>query len=248
MQKLDPRSYPLIQIRDIAKLYNWMERIVEVESAAIKDMNEVGYMIHLGALASRDFYFVIESSCQAGDKVLYRGDYAPASEFDRESNRFELVREELMDQFGEWISIVKQYDAIRLTTDEMLLKAYEEEYYQTFEFRDENAEREPLDEARQFLLLSCLEGVETGLKKTNHKGPEIDALLSETMDLKNNIQNLTKGAAARRLSRLMARIRKISLSLLREIGKEIEKELIKEGLKIVYQGVGHLLTNLHLLR
>ncbi|WP_341963847.1 hypothetical protein, partial [Flavobacterium psychrophilum] len=122
-----------------------------------------------------------------------------------------------------------------------LLK-YEEEFYSDFEILDEDAEVNPFEHDKQIFTYNLLEYVETELQKSNSEDEEIENLISETIALKNNLQNLTKKVVIRKMSIIFSKVKKKGLKLFLDIIDVAKKEIIKKAL---YGGIGEIehLTN-----
>jgi hypothetical protein len=159
---------------------------------------------------------------------------------------YNLPLGDIKARFGNWLYLLRGYP-LSYSEDEYFLREYENEYFQTFEFAGEDERARPFDHKAQLLLYYCLEGIENALKQADPGDPEIKLLLAEAESLKGNIQNLSRVAAARKTSRLWAKIKKKGLALALGAVEEMKKELYKRAVNWVFDGIGHLITNHHLL-
>ncbi|MGI4806379.1 MAG: hypothetical protein ACRYFL_16545 [Janthinobacterium lividum] len=135
--------------------------------------------------------------------------------------------------FENWVKILKEYDSIDLSQEDEFIKHYQEEYFEEWKIVDEDTNEKPFNNQQQIAIFRLLEYVETKLKEDENQDSELTHIIQETESLKANIQNLTKNAVVKGLSKIFAKIKKKGLPLLFEVLKEVKKEIIK---KVITEG------------
>lgn len=133
--------------------------------------------------------------------------------------------------FNMWIGMIEEYNTISINEEDSFTRQYEEEFYHEFEIVDADADTSAFDHKRQMAIYKLLSAIESKLKLDYPNDQEITAIIEETKELKNNIQNRTKRAVVKGLSKIMAKIKKHSLKYLQEFWDETRKEAYKQLLR-----------------
>lgn len=116
---------------------------------------------------------------------------------------------------------------------DFILKQYQDEFVSEFQMVDEDSDTNSFDYEKQVFLDKYLEKVVLFLEeaKTTNNTPEIAEIIQDVEELRTNQTRLTKQIVIQRVSKIFAKVRKISLSLLSKVKEEAIKELVKEGVK-----------------
>jgi hypothetical protein len=240
---MNKRDYPLSLSKDIQKVINYIKLEVVRNENFIMTKAEDGYIISLIDKQDDRFFFKIYSPNISSDlKSYFYCDFSPYNETTLKRKEVNTNFEELKIQFEKWLTIIKEYNEVTFTEEDYFTKKYEDEFYADFEIIEEDAEINPFEHKQQVFIYNLLEYVEVELQKNESNDEEIAQLISETIQLKNNIQNLTKKVVVRKMSIIFSKIKKKSLKLFTDIIDVAKKEIIK---KVLYGGIDelHQLTN-----
>lgn len=136
---------------------------------------------------------------------------------------------------------MRELEKYRNLLAEPFLNDYTEEFFAEFEFVDEDDDASTYDSQKQIALYNALEQLELSLRNMA-PNETITEILNETESLKENIQNLSKGATKKRVAKIFAKIKKGGIKLLKDIADVGYKEIIKAALHGGVENIGNLLT------
>ena len=246
---MDPKNYPLSQSKDIERIKREFRRLLLREADLIEEYSDKNkHMLHLIEKKNPKFYFKVFNPNQSKDYISYfQLQYVPEHEHTFEYSTFNLQIDQIIEHFNKWISLLRQFNSINYTQDDIFLKAYENEFYEAFSFDEDLSEPQPFNHKTQVFLLHFLQGLTNGLKGANPNDPEIKNIINEVEEIKNNIQNLDQKVAAKKISRVWATLKKKGLPLLNTVIAKVKDELVKRGVSFGIDGIGHFLHNHHLL-
>ncbi len=240
---MNKRDYPLKLSKDIQKLINCIKLEVVKNENFIESNESQEYFIQIIDKLDERFYFRIYNPNQNRNFVsLFNFQFAPENDSSLKPFASNDEYDSVISFFQNWLRIVKEYNDVTFTETDYFTKKYEEEFYTDFEIVDEDAEINPFEHNKQVFIYKLLEYVETELQKNNTEDEEIEKLISETVELKNNLQNLTKKVIIRKMSIIFSKVKKKGLKLFLDIIDVAKKEMIKKAL---YGGVEEIdnLTN-----
>ena len=237
---MNKRDYPLNLSKDIQRLINYINLEVVKNENFIKNIESKDYFVNITDKLDERFYFRVYNPNQNNNLVsLFNFQFAPGNDSSLKpiasNNNFDSV----VSYFQIWLKIIKDYNDITFNETDYFTKKYEEEFYSDFEIIEDDAETNPFEHNKQIFLYNLLEYVEKELQK-NDSDEEIICLISETAELKNNLQNLTKKVVIRKMSIIFSKIKKKGLKLFSDIIDVAKKEIIKKTLYGGIQEIDHL--------
>lgn len=229
MQKKD---YPLSLLKDINNLLKEFQRLLFENEDIIEAVEHEKYLVYLRDKEHHAFYFHVTNPNQTSDyRSFFNFTYLPQSDLTlTNKTSFNNDLSTVIQNFNIWVELLRQYNEINLTEEDYITKQYEEELYHEFEIVDEDAHIKPFEHEKQVFLYKLLTYIETELQEKANGDIEIQQIISDTQDLKDNIQNLTKKKAIRRLSRIFAKVKKHGIKLFQDVLNEAKKEIIKRAL------------------
>lgn len=146
---------------------------------------------------------------------------------------------ELPTQFENWLKLLEEYESLNSFYDDPIAKAYQDELFAEFEFiKDEDYEK-PL-KINQILGLDLyFEKVQLKLEefKTEKNSAEIEEILGEIDNLRNNLTTKSRKFVIEKLTRIWGKIAKQGTKFIKEFLTESKKELIKQGVKGIIEFV-----------
>lgn len=207
MNILNPADYPIVQSKDIAQVYAWFRKALFIENDLIEESDMEKHMIHFIRISNPRFYFkVFKPHLEGNNQSYYYLNYNPENFNPSPNTSFNATLDQLKHHFQVWISLLREYNAISFTEDDVLLANYEQEYKSYFTESD-NSMDQPIEEQKQLQYYYALEGITNGLKKYDQQDSEIEKLIQATDDLKRNIQNITKSEFSAKLSKLLGKMK-----------------------------------------
>jgi vacuolar-type H+-ATPase subunit E/Vma4 len=229
MNKLNPRDFPLIAAKDIQTLIKELSKIVENNADYIVSIDS-DRLFELRDKMHDGFFFIIDtpdSSANSLGTTFFNTIVKPGSAKDMTSEARERTVKYIIEKVNEWIQIIKEYHSISFDIDDQFLKQYEDEIYIEFENIDEDAKQSPFDLNQQLVLYKFLEATVYYLSENHPDNRTVEQIISETNSLKDDISNVSKSVATRRLSKILAKIRKFNPLTYKDIYDVAKKEVIK---------------------
>jgi len=232
---MSKKDYPLSLVRDISKLIKEFQKLAFENEDIIEKVEDKKYLILLRDREHPTFYFSVFNPNQANNYTSYfEFEFLPQSDVKLTQVSYNNDLPTVLKHFSIWINLLREYDAIELNQEDYITKQYEEEFFHEFEIVDEDAYTKPFEHEKQVFLYNLLTHVEIELNKKMGNGEdsntEVQEIINETITLKENIQNLSKKNAIRKLSKIYAKIKKHGIKLFQDILNEAKKEIIKRTL------------------
>ena len=142
--------------------------------------------------------------------------------------------EQIKTHFLKWISFVKEYLKTDTLIDDPIINSYKSEFDAKIKILDSDAEFAPFDLERQLGISNYLVRFDEAIEK--YKTPEneksFEDIQKDIEKLKGEITSQPKQKIVQKLTQLLARSRKLSLQLIKEVFVEIYKRnrlLRKQG-------------------
>ncbi|PBI89097.1 hypothetical protein BSF41_24680 [Flavobacterium sp. ACN2] len=234
MADLKAKNYTLTVSRDIQKVLRIMRTLLKSNSTIIESVN-TDHLFYLHDISHKNFVFYITEPNRNSEtkQTIFPITYVPEDEDSLSYTTCFCSLEEIEDHFYHWLHIIKEFNSISFSEEEEFSNFYEEEIFNDFDIIDEDADINPFNNFQQIILYNFLSETSVYLENKHPNNKEIENIRSETLELRDNIQNLTKKDFSRRLSKILAKIKKFSIKTFFEISdvakKEIYKYLLKEG-------------------
>lgn len=242
---MNKRDYPLSLSKDIEKLIKDFRKFQFQNSDIITSIDDANFFIHLVDKYDSRFYFKVSNPNQSNDfRSFFSFYYFPESDKSFQKTSFNNEAIELFKHLNNWVKLLREYNSINYSEQDQFAKQYEDEFYAEFDILEEDAEINPFEHNRQVFIYNLLSYVERELIKSAEQDQEILSLISETQELKENIQNLSKKNLIRKLSRVFAKIKKKGLKLFIDIIDVAKKEIIKKALYGGYYEMNHFIDNI----
>lgn len=180
-------------------------------------------------LEQRQYYWIIKHS--------------PKSDNDIGVHSSHVHKEHLKEAIEGWIERLRKYSKLRFVEDieDPIVEAFAEEYYDSFEIVDDDADVKPYSIKQigyiETLLLGLGQEIEQNREEyVNQSSLEVVAEIEYRIeDIMATIYQSTKKTIAKKISRLFGFITKEGGPLLREAIKNAITEVIKIGVKEVFK-------------
>lgn len=144
--------------------------------------------------------------------------------------------EEVKGLFQMWLDTLLRYEKQHTMYDDPL-STHQKYYEQHFSVNEPDADYTPFDIPRIFMLSSHLEDIKGYLAENSMVNPETSEIIKDCDNLIQELPVLPKNTVISKLSRIWAKITKLSVSLGKGLWKEFQKELKKQLLEKGAEGV-----------
>jgi len=241
---INKHDFPLLVLEDIKPFIKRVIYHLRENGHLFEAVSTEGYIVRLKSKEKWEYQFkVMRSDISQDDEVSYVFSMNP------ENERGDTIHSEMTDGKGliigidRWIDILKLYDSLSLDDHDELLLQYEQEFYQEFDFVEDPNGTIGFNPAQLDFLYSFLTILENDLKSTDFKDETI-SIVADTLELRDNIQGMTKKQFAKRFSILLAKMKKVGMKLLYDTFDVAKKELIKKVLYGGIEGIGDITQQL----
>lgn len=239
---INKKSYPLFFLKDVKLLFQQVRQVAEENNDILEiTKNEPMEIIIKDSAKDSDFEFTVFNPQRDVNKVKYTIQFNPTNSQKLDIHKNTTTPEEVVRLLNHWIGLIKEYNLIDLTPEERILNKYEDEFYDSFEtyeefeIIDEGADVDPYDLRTQLKIDTFLSNAIHILKQDEE---ENKLLIEEAIELKNDLPRLTKKGTVKKLSKLFAKVRQKSLTLLKEFIEEAKKELFKRMIDGSFESLG----------
>jgi hypothetical protein len=238
---MDKRNYPLNQAKEIQFVLKEFRTLSSLFSDRVK-LIENDDVVYLVDLEHESFFFrVFKPNLSSNYTPFFHFEYMPQNTMNFDKQLINSTSNDVLEHVNNWIRILNEYHEISFSEDDYFVKKYEDEFYAEFDILEEDALTNPFENDKQIYLYNFLEYVSNELKKNDSNDPILLEIISDTVELKDNIQNFTKKNLIKKMSAIFARIKKFSLKLSMDIFDVAKKEIIKKCLYGGLDDIHHLM-------
>lgn len=244
MNSEEIRQLPLAVLRDIKNLLDSFDTPYKINSDIILRIEDnESNILKFKNIGNEDYSFTVKSpKLQSNtNQIVYFCNYKPSndSNFNGQEGVFDF--KSIKVSFDNWINLMRELEKYRNILSEPFLKEYTDEFFAEFEFIEEDDDNNHYEEQKQIDLYNALDKLELYLKN-QEQSEIIEGVIKEIIDLKENIQNISKGATKKRVAKIFAKIKKGGIKLFKDVVEVGYKEIIKAALHSGADNIGNLLT------
>ena len=178
---------------------------------------------------------IVDLNLSPNSTPVFKIAHIPASSTSVAALRSEKNNKDILNFFQTWIGWIKVYEKSDLTDEDKILKQYEEEFYTEFEILDEDANTTPYSLDQQLQIDQYLEKVQLKLEQSNLTDEIKKEITTDVAELRADLGRSTKTTVVKKMSSIFAKIRKASVSVLKDfydIGKkEVYKRMLSGGIE-----------------
>jgi hypothetical protein len=238
---INKKEHSLLLLQTVQRLYTSIRKFVAENSDILElTKNEpFGLLIEDKSKSSKFKFFISNPHQNPQNKIFFVVEYNPRSNLSIASNKKTVEEKSVLQQLEQWTNLIRRYNEISLTPDEIILNEYEKEFYDNFEIIDEDADTHPYELVKQVMISNYFTQVIKILKVNEVENVE---LIKEAEDIKDSIPKMTKKTTIKRISRFFALVRKKSLPLLKEILEIGKKEFFKKAITAGFDMIGDLIN------
>lgn len=246
MANLNAKTFTLNVAKDIEKALRTMRKLVSENSDIIESI-ETDQIFYIHDLSHKNFAFYLSNPERDEDEkhTIFNITYTPQNTESLSHITRSGWTDDIEGIFNEWIMLIKEFNNINFTEEEIFTKFYEAEIFDDFKIVDDDAETHPFNNLQQILLYKFLSATIFYLENKHPDDIIIKSICSESIELRDNIQNLTKKDFSKKFSKILAKIKKFSFQTFNEISDVAKKEIYKFLLNESVKKLPHWIDNIH---
>ena len=197
-------KYPLTLLTDIQNVFNALRKEVKANSEYVRIVHDKDAKMVIEDLNFQsEFFFSIEKP-RLDKEVKYTLTYSPSNKSTIKENVVQGIatQQRILSVFKNWLLTINTYKRINIHPANEVLKEYQRQFYNSFQFLDDEGDDKPLEPKKQKQLSQFLQSVITNFESDN----EIDeSLIEELRELNKCIPQLTQGQITGSLSSIFAK-------------------------------------------
>lgn len=225
---MNKKDLPVAALQALNRLNVQLEKIAQSQEDLVeKTFNESNLVCYSDIDANSTFKFELKNVELSQETPIFTVELSPSSYINNDLKDSRTVEKQILQQFSNWIGWLGVYERTDLTPEEEFFRKYKEEFYTDFEIIDEDAETTTFELKQQLFLDQYFEYMENKLLPVAKGDIEIQAVVSDVQELRQNLGKETKKKVIKRFSSILAKLRKSSVKLLGEFYTEAKKELFK---------------------
>jgi hypothetical protein len=216
-----------------------IQPLIEQHQDLIKVIKEAGLAFSfVDADKDSDFYFKVEHQ---NDRGRYVARFKPMNEDTVQPHAEETNVDGIVNLFTNWLGVLDKYAQLHTVFDDPFLKSYEAEFASYLKMAEPEADYVPFNFEKQLLLEQYLDWAASKIEEhkqgaSDEQIAELDEMLNDVQTLKENLTQLSQNKTVEGVAKFWAKARKYSLSLMKQLWSEFEKEGIKKVVEKTLKG------------
>jgi hypothetical protein len=206
--------------------------------------DEICYYNFIDKDENSKFFFKIYNRTDKRFSQVKTGEYVvvrkPYSKKIHGSSSYSGTVENIVSEFREWISLIKEYNDLSSMYDEPFEKKYSQYFYEEFTILDDDADTSPFNPKQQEYIEEYLSELAENLVTSESESEEkVQLIIKEIESLKSALPFSTKNEVMRKISKIWAKTyvnaKKVAQWFFNKMKEELPKAILKEI-------IGHLTT------
>ncbi len=240
---IDTKKYPFSVVQDIETLLKYFYPLEDQFQDKLEMRFNETHLIEIKDRDSSGFRFVVSTPHQEADLKTYcKVTKMPQNFTSIGESTFNIPIVDVGSHFNTWISLLKKYDSINLTKEDLYSKEEEKQFYDEFEIASGDSDIKALPLESQFKVYKLLEDLQERLSSQSESNPEVIEIIKDAEILKNNIGHLSQSVVAKGVAKIKVRIKKIGIKFFLDVVDVAYKEAIKFALRGGIGGIQQMLS------
>ncbi|MGV3460561.1 MAG: hypothetical protein ACO1N9_08935 [Flavobacterium sp.] len=223
-------NYPLQAVEDLHKLIKQIRENIIHNKSLIKEINGRILDIIPVELDSKFIFKIVDVKLNKEGKSQFLNSYCPTSTINNEEYTAWHSLDGTLNNFKQWSTIIERYSNTHFT--DSILEQYEDEIYEGIKILDEDADEATFEFNQQILLLHHLQATKLMLAS---KHEDVDDIIRDVETLQGEVTKLSKNAFIKKFSSILAKGKKHSMELFKDMLKDYVKDFFKDQLKNIPQ-------------
>jgi hypothetical protein len=173
-----------------------------------------------------DFFFELTKYEVQNSKLIVTILRKPKNELSNEEFTERVAIEHLKVRFESWLKIIESYENVDNYFDDPILKAYQNEFFESFKILDEDAETTPFEIKQQLAIEQHLNTIIDVIENEEESDESLE-IIEESIKLKKDLGKLTKTETFNKMCLIWGKLRKYSFQTLKVIMTKGTEKLIE---------------------
>ena len=239
---LEKKNYPITLLEEISSVLKYFYGVENSCKDIVTMTFNDPHLIEVKDIENSGFRYVISTPSQDTQRKSYcKVTKKPRGRHSLEEYSSTILISEIKNNFESWLTLLKDYNKIDLSKEDMYSRDEEKQFYDEFEIIEAEADLKALSVESQFKVYALLEQLQERLEVRVAENPNVKSIIEEAEDLKQNIGILPQSVVARKVAKLKVKIKKIGLKFFLDVVDVAYKEAIKFALKGGAEGIQNLL-------
>lgn len=235
--KINKTQYPIALLEALKALTIELRQIASQSSALVHEVEPGEKTVQKFQFNEAKLTFEITGFKLVNDTPKFLYYHTPKSSKESGQTGGWSLAPNIVKQMNHWIGVLQRISA--LDFDEITTR-YEEEIYEDLKILDPDADTAPFNNTQQVVILNYLAEVKAYLaSKSNEYNTK--PIVDQIDRLSQEISSSPKNHVMRKLSAVLARIKKVSLFLYKEVVIVLRRKVIADAMEF---GWNYLVTNL----
>jgi hypothetical protein len=235
------KDYPVGLLKDIEATFKLLRGVVDDNSNLIRITYDNDFRLVIKDLdLTSNYSFTIDSPILTKEnRINYRLTFAPTNRLVMETKKLVATSadNQVINNFKNWVAILKIYQTVDIHPTNKVLRDYQEKFYSSFKFLDDEADDKPLPFKYQKQISELLILMIGEFEKDDEIGKEI---IEEIIELNKCIPQLTQGQIKGAVSWVLAKLIYNGKGVVNRIAKNATNagigQAFIEGIKLIMLG------------
>ncbi|GAA4282274.1 hypothetical protein [Gaetbulibacter aestuarii] len=200
------KNKPIRLLKDIERIFSYIRTEVANNNRLVRITHDENYKLIIEDLdIQSDFSFTIELPRLDKGLVIYQVEFKPQNTnvLNHYSGEFSSKGNQVLQVFKNWLNTLSEYQTVNIHPSSKVLKDYQEQFYESFEFIDEETDASPLEFKIQRQLSEFLKLLIEEYKEDENVD---EVLLNDICELNKLIPQLTQRQLKTQISWIFARL------------------------------------------
>ena len=241
---IEKQDYPISVAEEISSLLKYFYSSEYKYSNTLEIIfPDIINLVEIRGKENPQYKFKVSRPKQGGDKKTYfTVTKIPKNVNSNEEISSSVLLIDIPSHFTGWTNLLERHNAISFEKEDLYSKEEENQFYKEFKIEGEEADTNPLLIENQIKVFELLEELQKRLGAHGELNPDVEEIIKDTEDLKNDLRSLPKSVVGKRIAKLQVRIKKIGIRFFLDIVDVAYKESIKFALRGGIDGIQHILS------
>lgn len=235
MLEFKVNGFPELIIRNLSELKKQLTPLLQKSEHLFEYNESKAEDVLIELRTKREFYFVLfQPEKQTGSQnYIIRFNVKPHQTHTLSGFKGNVTPLKIIDEFIKWIGLINSYEEALNQLQNPFDEKSENEINELFNFLpEENDDVETFDIPTILMLEQILDKTSEQIReKTNVDNPEIQLILEQIQEIKNEAPNKPRAVIKKRLSKVFSSMKKNAWPAFKWLLQETIKEVIKETIK-----------------
>ncbi len=218
MKEINFKDYPIGFLTNIQSTFESIRKQVELNNDKVRITFDDDFCLVMEDLDFKSkFKYTIKNPELKDNKVFYEISYSPKNSLVLAEHHIVLDGyPKIVDNFKNWLNLISSYKNINIHPHDKVLQFYQNKFFESFKFLDDDNSDEPLNHKQQVEITKFLNLV---IKELENNEEQNENIISEIRYLNSSISQLTQKQIKTSLSWFFAKIMYLGIDSINRITK-----------------------------